>query len=146
MNSSKRYLDPSEGEAEVSPWHALIPRLLFHLKHHLPFPGPSLIYMYVQHPRRLLFITLVVASMQFMLVQWSGSTSFTRPLISNTEPHMHGVRGTPDIYMFRSFTPSPLSSVRESALSPVLIGASEAYVYAFNFSPIHTTNPASNAK
>ena len=84
-------------------------------------------------PASVAFHNLVVASMQYMLVQWSGSTSFTRPLISNTEPHLHGVGRTPDIYMSRSITSSPLSSVRQRALLAVLIGASEAYVYAFQF-------------
>ena len=66
-----------------------IPCLLSRLKQRLPFPAPSLIYMYVAHPGRLLLITFVGAYMKFKFVQWSGSTSFTRPLISNTEPHMH---------------------------------------------------------
>ena len=90
-------------------------------------------------PASVAFHNLAVASMQFMLVQWSGSTSFTRPLISNTELHFHGVGRTPDIYMFRSFTSSPLSSLRERALLAVMIGAFKAYVYAFNFSTVHST-------
>ena len=97
-------------------------------------------------PASVAYHNLVVASMQFMLVQWSGSTSFTRPLISNIEPHLHGVGRTPDIYRFRSFTSSPLRSVRQRALLVVMIGAFEACVYAFNFSTVHSTNPTSNAK
>ena len=40
-----------------SSWHALIPCLPLQLKHQLPFSGPSLSYMCMEHPRRLLSIT-----------------------------------------------------------------------------------------